>query len=66
MHSRFKGELGRRLALLVANLTGAAAGGEAAARDGPHATVSQNADGSFSLLWDVAVTVNGTQDCREC
>ena len=70
VHSRFKGELGRRMALLVANLTGEA--GAAPAWDGPHASVvaQHAADGSLSLVWGPgdagAVYMSGTQDCWEC
>ena len=62
VHSRFKGEIGRRMALLVANVTGAST----RQWDGPHAIASQKADGSIVLVWDSPVYVNGTQDCWEC
>jgi hypothetical protein len=72
VHSRFKGDIGRRMALLFRNLTGL---GPTPLWDGPRASaVSSATDGSIALTWSLSssggggggVSMNGTQDCWEC
>lgn len=78
VHSRFKGELGRRMALLFENVTGLRSPNASAAAvdwDGPRAAhAALNPDGTVEVLWTTAhaggsgggVYSNGTQDCWEC
>jgi hypothetical protein len=75
VHSRFKGELGRRMALVFENATGLrsnATSGVPVDWDGPlPVSASQLANGSVALKWvsiatGASVYANGTQDCWEC
>ena len=76
VHSRFKSDLGHRMALLFQNVTGLRRNASTPVDwDGPRATAAVlNADGSVSLTWSLLTTagggsgvyMNGTQDCWEC
>ena len=70
VHARFKGEIGRRMALVFSNVTGLGARGGSIAWDGPvpASPAARAADGSITLAWTGVgdVYMNGTQDCWEC
>lgn len=71
VHSRFKGEVGRRMALALQNATGLGTGGAAVDWDGPRvASATARADGTIALVWaadgGTGIYANGTQDCWEC
>ena len=71
VHSRFKGELGRRMALVFQNVTGLTSNASAAADwDGPLAVAKMQVDGTVAVTWGTrsghGVYYNGTQDCWEC
>lgn len=78
VHSRFKQEVGRRMALVVQNLTGL--NGGVADWEGPvpaaATMVDTSSNGTIMIVWDTptalapvatpSVYINGTQDCWEC
>jgi hypothetical protein len=71
VHSRFKGELGRRMALVFRNVTGLIGAVPAGYVDwdGPRASAaSVKPDGTVEFTWvaTTGVYANGTQDCWEC